>query len=75
MRALANRRVRWAGLEISMKRMLSELDDIREMVNVYPRKRRQKVKRQQTLLTKTSEIQQKLISIFEREKEPNSVSG
>jgi len=58
-----------------MKRMLSELDDIREMVNVYPRKRRQKVKRQQTLLTKTSEIQQKLISIFEREKEPNSVSG
>jgi len=75
LRALAYRRVRRAGLKISMKRMLSELNDIREVVNVYPRKRRQKVERQQTVLTKTSEIQQKLISILELEKEPNSVLG
>jgi transposase len=75
LRALAYRRVRRAGLKISMKRMLSELNAIREVVNVYPRKRRQKVERQQTVLTKTSEIQQRLISILELGKEPNSVLG
>jgi transposase len=75
LRALAYRRVRRAGLKISMKRMLSELDTIREVVNVYPRKRRQKVERQQTVLTKTSELQQKLISILELGKELNTVLG
>jgi len=75
LRALAYRRVRRAGLKISMRRMLSELNDIREVVNVYPRKRRQKVERQQTVLTKTSEIQEKLISVLELQKEPNSVLG
>jgi len=58
-----------------MKRMLSELNAIREVVNVYPRKRKQKVERQQTVLTKTSEIQQKLISILDLGKESNTVLG
>jgi transposase len=75
LRALAFRRMRRAGLNISMGRMLSELNAIREVVNVYPRKRRQKVERQQTVLTKTSEIQQKLISILDLGKEPNTVLG
>jgi transposase len=75
LRALAYRRVRRVGLKISMRRMLSELNDIREVVNVYPRKRRQKVEPQQTVLTKTSEIQQQLISILELGHELNSVLG
>jgi len=55
--------------------MLSELNAIREVVNVYPRKRKQKVERQQTVLTKTSEIQQKIISILDLGKESNTVLG
>ncbi|MHC1726831.1 MAG: hypothetical protein AB9866_12625 [Syntrophobacteraceae bacterium] len=37
LRALAIRRVKRAGLRLSMKRMLSELNAIREVVNIYPR--------------------------------------
>jgi transposase len=74
-RALAFRRVRQAGVQLSMKRMLSELNGIREVVNIYPRKRRQKVEPKQTVLTKTSEIQQKLISILGLQKEPDAFLG
>jgi len=49
LRALVMRRVRQAGLHISMKRIFSELDGIREVVNIYPRKRRQKVERRHGL--------------------------
>jgi len=75
LRALAYRRVRQAGVMLSMKRMLSELNDIREVVNFYPRKRRQKVERKQTILTKTSEVQQKLISILGLQEGASSVLG
>jgi len=36
--ALALRRVRWAGLRLSMPRFLSELDTIREVIYTYPKK-------------------------------------
>jgi transposase len=75
LRALAYRRVRQAGITLSMKKMLSQLNDIREVVNVYPRKRRQKVERRQTILTKTSEVQQKLISILGLQEGTGSVLG
>jgi transposase len=75
LRALTIRRVRRAGVQLSMKRMLSELNGIREVVNVYQRKRRQKAERKQTVLTKTSELQQKLISILELQKEPKAFLG
>jgi len=58
---------------LSMKRMLSELNDIREVVNFYPRKRRQEVERKQTILTKTSEVQQKLVSILGLQEGASSV--
>ena len=74
-RALAFRRVRQAGVQLSMKRMLSELNGIREVVNIYPRKRRKKVERKQTVLTKTSELQQKLISLLGLEKQPDAFLG
>jgi len=64
LRALIFRRVEQAGVRISMKRLLTELHGIREVVNVFPLKGRQKIKRQQTVYTKTSEVQQKLMSIL-----------
>ena len=75
LRALLLRRFIQAGLRLSMKRVLSELDAIREVVNIYPRKRRQKKERRQTVLTKTSELQQNLMSILAIKKEENSVLG
>jgi len=47
-----------------MKRLLSELDDMREIVNIYPRKRRQKSGRTQSVLSKMSDVQQQLMAIL-----------
>ncbi len=75
LRTLLLRRVKQAGLRLSMKRVLSELDAIREVVNIYPRKRNQKKEHKQTVLTKTSELQQRLMSILAIKKEENGVLG
>lgn len=50
--------------DLSIERVLSELDDIKEVINIYPCKRRQKKERRQTVLSKTSEFQEKLMSIL-----------
>jgi transposase len=74
LRALLMRRVRQAGLKLPITRVFSELDAIREVVNVFPRKRNQKTQRKQTVLTRTSEVQRKLISILGLEPyKPNSL--
>jgi transposase len=65
LRALLMRRVRAARLPLSMKRLLSELDRIRQVVNIYPKKRRQKTQPRQAVLSKTNEIQDRLIDILE----------
>lgn len=75
LRALALRRVRQSGLLTSMKRMLSELDAIREVVNIYPRKPKEKKERSQTVLTRTSELQDRLVSILGLKKEDSVVLG
>ncbi len=75
MRALALRRVKQAGLSLSMKRFLTELDGIREVLNIYPRKRRQKNERRQSVLTKVSELQQQLMTILELTPAGNGVLG
>ena len=64
LRALAHRRVKAAGIDISMKRLLAELDDIKEVVLLYPRKRGAKTDPQHTVLSKTSELPQSLLSIL-----------
>jgi transposase len=74
-RAVMFRRIRGAGLHLSMKRVLSELDAIREVVNIYPRKRRQKTERKQAILTKISEVQEQLLSILMLKKEENGILG
>jgi len=75
LRALMLRQVTKAGIHLSLKRLLAELDAIREVVNIYPRKRGKKTERKQTVLTKTSELQQRLMSILGIEKERSSVLG
>jgi len=74
-RALMFRRIRATGLRLSMKRVLSELDAIREVVNIYPSNRRQKAQRKQAVLTKISEVQQQLMSILMIKKEENGNLG
>jgi transposase len=64
LRNLLWRRVRQAGVQISLQRLLSELHDIREIVNIYPARRKQKSERRQTVLSKRNELQQRLLSIL-----------
>jgi transposase len=75
LRALAHRRVKKAGIKISMKRMLSELDHIKEIILLYPRKRGAKNKCQHTVLSKTSELQQSLLSILQGKETKNTELG
>jgi transposase len=64
LRGLALRRVRRAGIDISMRRLLAELQAIREVINIYPRRRGRRTAPQHTVLTKTSELQDRLLSIL-----------
>ena len=75
LRALMLRRVTAAKLQISMKRLLSELDNMRQVVNIYPKKRRQKIERRQTVLSRTSELQDKMIDILGLKEERNALLG
>ena len=75
LRALMLRRVRDAGLELSLKRVLRELNAICEVVTIYPRKRGAKTEQKQTTLTKTSEVQQQLLSILGLKDEETAVLG
>ncbi|MGA2264790.1 MAG: IS1634 family transposase [Acidobacteriota bacterium] len=63
LRALVHRRVRLADIGISIGRLFKELDNLREVVNVYPAVRRKK-ERRKTVLTKSSELQQRLMQIL-----------
>ena len=74
-RALMFRRVEKAGLRLSMKRILKELDTIREVINIYKKKRGQKEERKQAVLSKVSDAQQQLMSILQLKQEENSVLG
>ncbi len=72
---MALRRVRQAGLSKSMPRFLSELDTIREVITVYPKKRGGKTTTRQTVLTKTSELQDRILEILGLSKEEMGVLG
>ena len=68
LRALMLRRVHAAGVPISLPRLLSELDAIREVVNIYRTKRRGRSPPTHAVLTKTSELQHELLSILHLER-------
>lgn len=75
LRGLMWRRTRAAKINLSMRRLLAELDDMREVINIYPKKRQQKTQRKQTVLTKTSELQEALIATLGLKREPGAVLG
>ncbi|MFN2442444.1 MAG: hypothetical protein ABR517_07150, partial [Thermoanaerobaculia bacterium] len=75
LRALMLQRVKAAGINISMKRLLSELDQIREVVNIYQKKRGQKTERRQAVLSKTSELQDQLIDVLKLKTDNKSLLG
>lgn len=75
LRALMLRRVRQAGINLSLKRLLTELDGIREVVNLYPRKHGAKVERRQTVLSKRTELQERLIQVLGMAEPQNAELG
>jgi transposase len=75
LRGLLWRRIKVAEVNLPIGRLLSELDDLRQVINIFPKKRRQKVQRTQSVLTKTSELQENLIAILNLRKEENGVLG
>jgi transposase len=75
LRGLLLRRIRRAGIDISLKRLLRELQEIREVINVYPPKRGQRAARQQTVLSKTNELQDRLLSILALQRPEAHVLG
>lgn len=66
LRALMMRRLKNAGMALSMKRVLTELNTICEVVNIYPKKRgRSRTPAPQTtVLTTLSETQQRIIALL-----------
>ena len=61
LRALLWRRVRQAGLPLSMAGLLEKLGQIRQVINVYPARRAGQSVTEQPVLTKRDEVQEKLI--------------
>jgi len=64
LRALLWRRIRQAGLRLSMAGLLEKLGQIRQVINVYPAKRAGQPAAEQVVLTQRDEIQEKLIEIL-----------
>ena len=58
-----------------MHRLLSELDDIREVVNIYRKKRGQTTNRTQTVLTQTSDLQNRIMKVPGLRKDENGILG
>ncbi len=75
LRSVMWRRVRQAGMKISLQRLLSEFDGVREVINLYPKKGRIKNRPQQTVLTRLSSRQRRLIEILELEREKHRELG
>jgi len=75
LRAMMWRRVKAAKIHLSMKRLMSELHDMRQVINVYPKKRQQKTERRQAVLSRTSELQDKLIDVLGLREAQNALLG
>ncbi len=59
----------------AMKRVLSELGNMRQGINIVPEKRAQKTERRQAVLSRTSELQDKLIDALGLREEQNGLLG
>jgi VIT1/CCC1 family predicted Fe2+/Mn2+ transporter len=62
--------------EQALRRLLSELDGIREVINLYPKKRKSSHPPRQTVLTRMSPTrQQRLVEILGLEREKHHELG
>ena len=64
-RALMMKKIQNAGISMSINRTQEKLSEIREVLNVFPQKRKNKIS--QSVVSKMDETQQKLFKIFEME--------
>ena len=64
LRSIMKRRVEAAGVKISMKRLLTELEDVREVINIYAEDKNVR-KHSEAVLSKLSETQKTICSILE----------
>ncbi len=74
-RALMLRKVRQKGLRLSGKRVMRELGEIREVINIYQKKRRQKTERRPTVFSKVTKVQEQLMAILMLDEEKTSLLG
>jgi transposase len=75
LRAMMWRRVKAAKIHLSMKRLMSELHNMRQVINIYPKKRQQKTERRQAVLSRTSELQNKLVDVLGLKEDQNALLG
>ena len=75
LRSVMWRRVVRAGMKISLRGLLAELEGIREVINIYPKRGRSKHQPQQTVLTQMSQRQQRLVEILGLESEKHHELG
>jgi len=72
-RAITMRRIRKAGISISMMRLLKELNSIKEVVNVYSAKDKRKSGRRVSILTKLTTTQCSILKALDLKKEETNV--
>jgi transposase len=75
LRSVMWRRVVRAGMKISLRGLLAELDGIREVINIYPKGGRSKHQPQQTVLTQMSRRQQRVVEILGLQSEKHHELG
>lgn len=64
-RALMMKKIQKAGISISINRTQEKLSEIREVLNVFPQKRKKKIS--QSVVSKMDETQQRLFDLFNME--------
>jgi transposase len=64
-RALMMKKIQNAGISMSINRTQEKLSEIREVINVFPQKRKKKIS--QSVVSKMDETQKRLFEIFEME--------
>ena len=75
LRSVIWRRIHQARLDMLMGRLLSQLEGIREVINLYPKRRKAAKMRRQTVLMRMSKIQKRLVEILGLEREGEGELG
>ena len=64
LRAMVGRQVRQGGIDLPLSRLWAELEEVREVVNVYEAGRGQKAPVRQTVLSKLTAMQKRLVEVL-----------